>query len=72
MPRFNVRAYGCIDFQVDDLDLEAAKRKINRMFDRDNPVDPLTSRIITPSVTCAGFMILLPSDTMEQPDHDDD
>ncbi|MDR3436389.1 hypothetical protein [Telmatospirillum sp.] len=71
MKEFNLRVYGAADFKVEADTKAEAVAKLHKMFDRSNPVDPLTGRVISTNVTCQGFLILVPEKTEEFHHYDD-
>jgi len=62
---FTIRAYGALDLRVAATSPSAAVRRVNRMFDKENPVDPISGRQISTNMMAVGFYIFLPKDTKE-------
>jgi hypothetical protein len=63
--QFTIRCYGAMDFRVAARTAKAAVTRLNRMFDKDNPVDPISGRQISTGLLALGFYVLLPKDTKE-------
>lgn len=62
---YTIRAYGALDVRVSATSLKAAIHRVNRMFDKENPVDPISGRQISTNMMAVGFYVFLPQDTKE-------
>lgn len=62
---FTIRCYGAMDLRVAASSKKAAIKRVNKVFDKENAVDPLSGRQINEDMMSLGFLILCPNDTQE-------